>query len=162
MRLVVELDLVIKAVLTHLEPGKCRLSGDLFTGRYVGNGSIASVRSAKLNTRLRSTFEQPPEGCDVLPHPAQAFVVLSGLRLLSGNPLQTVAAAVVVVPLRADHHRTARYWVRKVAPPIGWCVGRSVVGYYLHAVVVPIRRARLRCFLLVLFVGAICGQARRV
>ena len=54
MRLVVELDLVIKAVLTHLEPGECRLSGDLFTGRYVGNGSSPAIQSHSANDWNRS------------------------------------------------------------------------------------------------------------
>ena len=56
MRLVVELDLVIKAVLTHLESGECRLSGDLFTCRYVGNGSKAGPDDAELTSHIRSTI----------------------------------------------------------------------------------------------------------
>lgn len=57
MRLVVKLDPGIKAVLTHLVPGDCRLPGDLFTGRYVGNGSAPDITPLKLNTRFRSEAE---------------------------------------------------------------------------------------------------------
>ena len=56
MRLVVELDPVITAVLTHLESGECRLSGDLFTGRYVGNGSGTAVRWPEQQSFKRSSM----------------------------------------------------------------------------------------------------------